>query len=173
MIPKLLFQPVHALLYLILQAALFGQMVIFGVALPQIYLMFLVMLPLRIHLGWSLIIAFVYGLLYDLMTQTAATGVGSFAAVFLVALKELWIQVSVPKIYYSSREDLDLQALPMNQFLIFMVPLLFFHQIIYYWVDSFGMEGFWMVLLKAFSGTLYTGIICLLVLVLFYSGRKK
>jgi hypothetical protein len=171
--PKLLLQPIYAVLYLVLQATLFGQMIIFGVALPQIYLMFLIMLPMQVSLGWALLIGFFYGLSYDLITQTAATGVGSFAAVFLVALKELWIQASVPKIYYSSREDLDFQSLPLNQFLFYMIPLLFFHQIIFYWVDSFGMDGFWMVLLKAFSGTVYTAFLSILILVLFYSGKKK
>jgi hypothetical protein len=171
--PKLLLQPIYAVLYLALQATLFGQMIVFGVALPQIYLLFLIMLPMQLNLGWSLLVAFFYGLSYDLLTQTAATGVGSFAAVFLIALKELWIQASVPKIYYSTREDLDFQSLPLNHMLFYMIPLLFFHQIIFYWVDSFGMDGFWMVLLKSFSGTLYTGLLSVLILVLFYSGKKK
>ncbi len=170
--PKLLLQPVYAILYLVLQATLFGQMIVFGVALPQIYLMFLIMLPMQLNLGWSLLVAFFYGLSYDLLTQTAATGVGSFAAVFLVALKELWIQASVPKIYYSSREDLEFQSLPLNQFLIYMIPLLFFHQIIFFWIDSFGIDDFGMVLIKAFSGTIYTSLLSILVLVLFYSSRK-
>jgi hypothetical protein len=170
---RLLLQPIYAVLYLTLQAALFGQMVVLGVAIPQLYLMFLIMLPLQISLGFSLLIAFFYGLSYDLLTQTAATGVGSFAAVFLIAFRELWIQISIPKIYYNTRQDLELQQLPMNQFLIYMIPLLFFHQLTYYWVDSFGMEGFGMVILKSFAGTVYTGILSLILLVLFYTGRKS
>lgn len=171
--PAILLQPLIALIYLILQIAVFGQMVLFGFAVPQIYIMFLIMLPMRISVTVSLLIAFIYGLSYDIFMTSAATGVGAFSAVLLIGLRELWIPVSVPRIYYTSREDLDLRVLPFNQFLIYLLPVLFLHQFSYYMLDAFGWDNFGYTFLRVVSSTVYTGIFCVILLILFYSGRRK
>jgi len=173
MIPEFFIQLIIAGLYLILQIGLFGKMVLFDFAVPHIYVMFLIMLPMRINLSFSLLIAFIFGLLYDIFTTSAAIGVGSFSAVLLIALREAWIVLSVPRIYYNSREDLNLSLIPFNQFILFFLPLLFMHQFSYYLMDAFGFDNFGSVILHSIGGTIYTGIFCILISVFFYTGRRS
>jgi len=171
--PGILLLPLIAFLYLTLQIAVFGKMILFNLAVPHIYIMFLIMLPPRINLTLSLCIAFIYGILFDIFTSAAPTGVGSFSAVLLIGFRELWIPLSVPGIYYTAREDLDLRTLPFNQFLIFILPLIFLHQFFYYLLDAFGWDNFGFTLLRIFSGTLYSSVFCLIISVFFYSERRK
>jgi hypothetical protein len=172
MIPEFFIQLIIACLYLILQIGVFGKMILFDFAVPHIYVMFLIMLPMRINLSFSLLIAFIFGLLYDIFTTSAAIGVGSFSAVLLIALREAWIVLSVPRIYYNSREDLNLSLIPFNQFILFFLPLLFMHQFSYYLMDAFGFDNFGSVILHSIGGTIYTGIFCILISVFFYTGRR-
>jgi|GEM_PF-2327573 len=173
MIPNIIIQLFIAIVYLLVQLGIFGKMILFDFAVPHLYIMFLIMLPMRINVPISLLIAFIYGALYDIFTTSASIGVGSFSAVLLIATRELWIVVSVPRIYYNSREDLNLKQLPFNQFLLFLLPILFIHQLSYYGMDAFGFSNIGTVLLHSIGGTIYTGLFCIMISIFFYSGRRS
>lgn len=172
MIPEFFIQLFIAALYLILQIGVFGKMILFDFAIPHIYIMFIIMLPMRINLSISLIIAFIFGLIYDIFTTSAAIGAGSFSAVLLIALREAWILLSIPRIYYNSREELNLSLIPFNHFILFFLPLLFMHQLSYYLMDAFGFDNLGSVILHSLAGTIYTGIFCIIISVFFYTGRR-
>ncbi|NBV13151.1 MAG: hypothetical protein EBS07_03680 [Sphingobacteriia bacterium] len=161
-----------AFIYLLIQTTLFNQMVLFSIALPQVHLLFLLMLPFRISFTWTLLIAFGYGLAYDFLSSNVAIGLGAFSSVLLVTLREGWLNLAVPKIYYDSREELVLPSLPINQLLLFIAPLLFIYLIVYYFMDGIGNFDLGMVLLKTFSGFIYTLFLSTILIILFYSGKR-
>jgi hypothetical protein len=162
-----------AFIYLLIQTTLFNQMVLFSIALPQVHLLFLLMLPFRISFTWTLLIAFGYGLAYDFLSSNVAIGLGAFSSVLLVTLREGWLNLAIPKIYYDSREELVLPSLPINQLLLFIAPLLFIYLIVYYFMDGIGNFDLGMVLLKTLSGFIYTLFLSTILIILFYSGKRK
>lgn len=125
---------------------------------PYIYILFIFALPVRFPKGFSLILAFILGLIIDSFTNTL--GIHTFATVLIAFLRN-----PVIKLFASVEEGVN----PTPSFLSFgagpymkyVITLVFIHHTAFFFLEIFSSIGIWQTLIRIILNTIVTSIIIL------------
>jgi hypothetical protein len=169
----LLRQSAIFLVYLLLQVFIFNNFVLFELATPHVFVLFLVMLPLNIRFPIAITVAFFAGLLLDLSSVDLFRGLHSFSAVLVVALREFWVNVITNRVTYRGSEESLLQVQPTPWYLQYLFPLILIYEASYHFLEAFSTANIGMTLLKTGLSTLYTFAICMIFTLLFHRSNKR
>ena len=134
---KAIIHIIRFVLLLGLQIVVFNQLELLGRINPQIYLYFLLVLPMGIHRAWLVVIGFTTGLLMDGFTNTA----GLHAAVCaLVAFSQPYILkriVDEPDEIYN---NLNLYQLSFGVITVYFVVMILIHHMFLYFLEAFSFD---------------------------------
>ncbi len=154
-------------LFLLAQVLVFNYLVLFQVAVPYIFLLFLLMLPLQLDQAAVYILAFGMGLMVDMMSDPSAIGLHTFSALFVMIFRRGWASV-VGATNTRGLAEIDLQQQSALFYALYLLPLIFLHQLAYFLLEDFTFQRFFYNLWKAILGTVYTFIISYLITFIFY-----
>lgn len=148
-------QALHLFVFLILQIPLLFKLVLFDKAFGFFYIGFLLFLPHGLSRTYSMLIAFVTGLIIDVFSNTP--GIHASACIFLVFAKDFWHDF----IMGSSDDDvyINFNELGVIGSLGYLLPLTFIHHLIIFTVENGGFQSFGMLTLKVFYSSIYTFVI--------------
>ncbi|MEM7369096.1 MAG: hypothetical protein AAF587_10895 [Bacteroidota bacterium] len=155
------------LIYLFFQVFLFTDLVLFQLATPFIFLLFLFMLPVDTPIPLQYVIAFVLGLLVDVLTTPQAIGLHAFSCLLAVGARSRLLPI-IGTSQMRHVQELDLKSQNSTWYITFLLPLIFIHHLAYFFLEDFTFQYFFHTLLKVISSTIYTFIICYLLTHLFY-----
>jgi len=154
-------------LLLVLQVFLFNHLVLFQMAVPFVFLVFLFMLPLDTPRPLMYGLAFFMGLMVDIFSDHSATGLHAFSALMASAMR-----VRLASILSASNfrgvEEIDLPSQSSVWLLMYMAILYFIHNLFYFLLEDFTFLRIFYVLGKAFFSTLYATAIGFLIVYVFY-----
>ena len=107
-------------LFMFFQIYLVNHLILFNVAIPYIYILFLFMLPVTIPASIELTLGFLLGLLVDVVGNTM--GINASAMIFALGIKRLIIPITVST---NVRDTSDLTLNSQNFFWYFARFMLF------------------------------------------------
>jgi len=122
---------------------------------------------------WAILIAFFSGLTLDLLSDGLVKGVHAFSAVFLMSIRDFWVWGTTNRVNYRGSESTMLQVQTFPWYLQYMTPMVFIHQLVYYFLDAFTLDHAGYTMLRVVSSTVYTLLFVLSFTLLFHRETKR
>ncbi len=125
---------------------------------PYIYILFIFALPVRLPKGFSLILAFILGVIIDSFTNTL--GMHTFATVLIAFLRN-----PVIKLFASVEEGVNpipsFADFGVAAYVKYVISLVFIHHTAFFFLEVFSSIGIWQTLIRIVLNTIVTSIIIL------------
>lgn len=157
-------------LLLLAQQFLFANLGLGNYAAAHVAALFVLLIPFQIQSIPGMLLAFGYGLLWDMLSGTM--GVHAFTCLLVFWVRPIWVGVISPQVNLQSEEDADFNPLEQTYgwSLSYVLPLFFFYELIYFIMASFSLDlG---VLLKTLASGLYSGTLAWLIVILLTKRSK-
>lgn len=156
-------------LYLALQVVVMKHVVLFHTAFCFVYVAYLLLLPVEVNpivlMGLGFIMGFTIDIFYD------SLGMHAMAAVLIMYLRNYWLNLITPQGGYDSNAVPVLSMNGVQWFLIYLMPLVFLHHAVLFFIEAGGFQLFWFTLWKALASSLLTVLI--IVIFQFMFGEKR
>lgn len=160
---------IRFILLAFVQIYIFNKINVSGYINPQVYVLFILMLPFEISGFWLLTFAFTMGLTLDFFQHTP--GMNAAASVILAFFRPGVIRL------VGKKDDLEPWQYPNVRdagslwFLTYVFILVFLHHLFLFYLEVFRFSEFLQTLLKVLINTVLTTSIIMLIQFLFYSRR--
>ena len=157
-------------LYLALQVLVMKNVVLFHTAFCFIYVAYLLTLPVDVNPLFLMGLGFVMGFTIDIFYDSL--GMHAFACVFIMYVRSYWLKLVTPQGGYDSNAVPVMAMNGVQWFLIYIVPLVFLHHILLFFVEAGGFGLFWFTVWKAVASTLLTTVLIVIFQFLFGERRR-
>lgn len=158
-----LFSPLkYVLLFIVLvlvQVLVCNNILLFGVAIPFVFIYFIISAPINVSLNLMLVLSFLLGMMIDLFSDTM--GLNCLACLLLCALRKPVFYAYVP------RDDKFLSTVPCisnvgwSNYLKYILTMSAIFCILVFGIELFGFASFGRIAAMAASSTLFTMLLLL------------
>ncbi|MEM9987511.1 MAG: hypothetical protein AAF804_20655 [Bacteroidota bacterium] len=155
------------LIYLFFQVFLFNYLVLFQVATPFVFLLFVLTLPFDLPKYILYPLAFFMGLCVDIFSENLATGLHAFSALLVIGLRPYLLSLiassnvrNVTEISFASQTNIWVAS--------FLFPLIFIHHLAYFLLEAMTFSNFLYTLWKVVASSIYTFLWTFLLAFIFY-----
>jgi hypothetical protein len=168
---SLIFNIIRFILLVLSQIYIFDKIQLTGFINPQVYVLFILMLPFAISGFWLLLLAFLMGITIDVFQQTP--GMHAAASVFLAFFRPGVIRL------VGKKDDLEPYQYPNVResgsmwFLAYTLILVLLHHIFLFYLEAFRFSEFFQTLLKVLINTVISTMIIMLLQFLFFSRKRE
>lgn len=162
---------VRFVLLVFLQVFLLSKMHFFGTYNPNIYLLFILMLPFSMNPWIGLLIAFFTGFAIDVFNGTI--GLHISATLFTAYLRPYVIKLVGEKIDYAPTSQPSVKEMGLNWFLSYAGILTLVHSLTLNYLDMFSFNEFFRTFFRAVAGGALTLIIMFSLLYIFPERDSK
>ncbi|MCA1764019.1 MAG: hypothetical protein ABR574_04375 [Cryomorphaceae bacterium] len=170
MLSKVLVNIGRFLLLIFLQGVLLNDVNLWdGMAIPYLYILFLLMLPIDIPRWLELLIGLIAGLSLDMFTNTA--GIHASACVLLSFLRPIYLRSIAPRDGYEFGVKPTINDMGLAWYIKYAAVLIFIHHAWLFYVEIYSLSGFFNTLLRVFLSSVFTFI--LVILSQFLISKKK
>ncbi len=166
-----LYKIISFFLYLLAQALIFNNIVLFGTAHSFIYIGFLLTLPLELAIMPGMIIGLGLGLGIDAFSNTF--GLHAAASVLLMYIRPKIISGITPQGGYAVNMIPRPNIIGLAWFSTYALPLIFIHHLVLFFVEFGGFDLFWSTLLKVLASTAYSFILIVVIQYMFMGNSRK
>ena len=166
---KLIGNIVRFVLLALAQVFIFNKVQVSGYINPQVYVLFILMLPYEITGFWLLSMAFMMGLTVDFFMMTP--GMHAAASVILAFMRPGVIRLVGKKDDLEPWQYPNIRDAGVMWFLAYMMILVFIHHFVLFFLEVARLNEFFMTLLKILINTVLTSVIIMLIQFLFYSRK--
>ncbi|MBW6459268.1 MAG: hypothetical protein K0B08_01735 [Bacteroidales bacterium] len=162
---------IRFMLLVVAQVFIFNKIQPTGYINPQVYVLFILMLPFRFPGFWLLFLSFLTGLTIDIFMQTP--GLHAAASVFLAFFRPGVIRL------VGKKEDLEPNDYPNVRdsgslwFFSYTIILVALHHLFLFYLEVFRFSEFGQTLLKAVINIALSTLIIMLIQYLFYFRKKE
>jgi rod shape-determining protein MreD len=136
-----------------------------GYVNPYIYVLFIMMLPVRIPKTLLLVIAFATGLCIDVFSNTQ--GLHAAASVFLGFIRPTVLRIIAPRDGYEADASPSIKLMGVSWFILYSVIAVFLHHMVLFYVEVFRFSEFFSTLLRVALSSVVTIIFILISQLLF------
>lgn len=155
------------ILLLLLQIFLFNHLVIFRMAVPYVFLLFLFMLPLKTSRLVIYPLTFFMGLAVDIFSDHAATGLHAFSALIAIALRA-GLASLLSSSNFRGVDEIEIEEQGSVWLAVYLAILFFVHHFFYFLLEDFSFLRFMHILGKTVFSTIYSALISFLIVFVFY-----
>ena len=146
---------------LLLQVLICNHIAIFNVAVPIIFIYFIIRLPISIGQGWLFTLSFLLGLIVDICADTP--GVNALSCTLLAALKKPIYYAYVPKDDKTMDLIPSISSLGVATYCKFLVTLIGIYCILVFSIEYFSFADVKVVVILSASSCLLTFITLLAI----------
>lgn len=152
-----------------LQVLLLNNIQLSGFINPYIYLLFIMLLPVKFSKGFSLVLAFVSGFAIDIFTNTA--GMHAAATVLMAFMRPAVLRIFSPRDGYEAESVPSMSRMGFNWFAVYASVLIVIHHVTLFFIEAFTFSSFFLTLTRA----LLSGAASLLIILIaqFLTGKFK
>jgi hypothetical protein len=144
--------------------------VLFHTAFCFLYVVYLLLLPVDTNPLLLMGVGFAMGFIVDMFYESI--GLHAFACVMIMYLRNYWLNSLTPQGGYDSSTVPSLALNGVQWFLIYVMPLVFLHHALLFYLEAGGFGMFWFTLWKVITSTVFTTIVILIAQFLFPSRRR-
>jgi hypothetical protein len=153
------------------QIYMFNNIQVSGFINPQVYVLFILMLPFEIAGFWLLTLAFMMGLTVDFFQHTP--GLHTAASVILAFMRPGVIRLVGKKDEAEPWQYPNIRDAGTMWFLAYTLILVFLHHLALFFIESARFAEFFQTLLKVAINTVLTSLIIMVIQFLFYSRKAE
>ena len=147
-------QFVSFFVYVLVQALLLKNLVLFNTGFCFLYVAFILLLPIETSALVLMSLGFIIGFAIDIFYNSL--GLHALTMVFIAYLRNYWLSAITPQGGYDGGAVPNLNANGLQWFLVYMMPLVFVHHLTLFLVESAGFTLFWYSMLKTITSLLFT-----------------
>ena len=154
---KTVLQFVGLFLALVVLQLVCNKIVLFNVAMPVVFIYLILRLPVNLHGGWVLTIAFLSGLLIDVFTNTP--GMNSLACTIMAAVRR-----PVFNMFVSRENDMNVpvpsvDSMGVGDYFKYMAVLVTLYCTLIFLIQAFSLHNFLLTLARIASSSVLSIII--------------
>lgn len=150
------------------QVFIFDNMVLFGFINPFIYLLFLILYPIKVNNPLFLFLAFLLGLTMDFFSNTG--GIHATACLMAAYARPIVLKYSFGVSY--EYNTIKINQTPMSGRLTYISSLVLIHHLIFYTLEIFNLNHTLFILKSALFSSIFT-ILLSLILMIIFSTKKS
>lgn len=164
-------QIVSFFIYLLYQALILKNIVLFNTAFCFLYVAYLLFLPVESNPLFLMLTGFLIGIAIDVFYDSL--GLHASACVLVMYVRNYWLSLITPQGGYDINATPSITTHGMQWFLVYTIPMVLLHHSVLFFVEAGGFEMFWFTLLKVISSVIFTTLVTVIVQYLFPSGRYR
>lgn len=169
-IRNLIYYSFLTLFMVLVQLFLLKNVALFGVAFGFIYLLPILILPSSIKTIPLMLIAFLMGFVLDVFYETI--GMHTAAITFLAFLRLVWLRLTISSGGYDDEIEPSLSEIGLGKFISYSFPLIFLYSLTFFAADQWGSGAYFRVIYKSILSALFTGLLIIIVQLLFFKRRR-
>jgi rod shape-determining protein MreD len=154
MITELLVFLFRFLILILVQVVVLNNVQFSGFINPFVYIMFIMMLPVRMPKTFLLLAAFLTGLVVDVFSNTM--GMHAAACVFMAYVRPTVLRIMAPRDGYETESSPSVKELGFTWFLIYAGTLTFIHHFILFYIEVFRFSEFFITFLRVLLSSVAT-----------------
>ncbi len=159
------------ILLVFLQVLVFNHIQLDSFYIPQIYILFILLLPFETPKWLMLSLAFLLGLCIDMFTYTV--GLHTSACTLIGFLAPLVQNMVTTKQEYEPGMQPGIRGLGFKWFLSYTLILVSIHHLVVYFLDAFRFTDVWVTLFRAGVNILLTTSVIVLIQLLVGKGEGR
>jgi hypothetical protein len=156
--------------YVLVQAMLLKNLVLFDSAFCFLYVAFILLLPFELSTTLTILIGFLVGFSIDIFYSSM--GLHAFATVLMSYLRNYWLSVITPQGGYDTGNAPTVATNGVQWFLVYAIPLVFIHHFVLFFLEASGFDMFWFTMLKIMGSVLFTMTVIIFLQFLVPQRRK-
>lgn len=156
--------------YVLVQVMLLKNLVLFDSAFCFLYVAFILLLPFELSTVLTIVIGFLLGFTIDVFYNSM--GLHAFATVLLSYLRNYWLSIITPQGGYDTGNSPTIATNGVQWFLVYVIPLVFIHHFVLFFLEASGFDMFWFTMLKIIGSLVFT-ITVIVFLQLLVPQRRK
>lgn len=153
------------------QVLILNHVEISGYINPFLYVLFILMLPVRIPRTFLMLIAFATGLCVDVFSSTA--GMHAAACVLMAYFRPAWLKIIAPRDGYDSEAVPSIKRFGFQWFIIYSSVMVLIHHIFLFYIEVFRISEFFTTLTRALLSSIVTLILILITQYLFTKSEER
>lgn len=161
-------------LLLLFQVLILNNLENLGVAnsfiLPQIYIVFIILLPFETPTWISICLGFIIGLLVDFSIDTE--GLHAFASTSIAYFKPRLTKSLSPRDGYDFNSEPTLRDQGLNWFLVYGSILIFIHHFFLFFLEKLAWSNFFGTLLTIILSAVFSLILALIYQFIVYQKKR-
>ncbi len=164
-----LLHSLYFVLYLLAQVMLFRQLVLFNTAFCFMYVAFILLLPIETNPMLLMVAGFFLGFAIDIFYDSL--GLHALSLVLVAYLRNYWLATITPQGGYDAGQGPTLAVNGVQWFMVYTIPLVFFHHAVLFFAEAGGFDIFWYTMSKVITSLLFTMTVILLFQ--YFSLRRR
>ncbi|MDE7119444.1 MAG: rod shape-determining protein MreD [Muribaculaceae bacterium] len=154
----------YALMFIILvvaQAVVFNHLCLFNVAVPLVFVYFIIKLPTTLNVGWVITLSFLIGFTVDIFSNSP--GMNALACTICGALR-----LPVLRLYYPREEDMSdpepsARTLGAGTFMKYAGTATAIYCLLFFFIEAFAFHDWLLMLVRAAASAMLTFVIILAI----------
>ncbi|MEM5540670.1 rod shape-determining protein MreD [Olleya sp. AS48] len=159
---------VRFVVLILLQVLLFSKINFLGYINPYIYILFIVLYPVKNNRILFLFISFLMGLIIDIFMDSG--GVNATAALVVAFIRPAILKFSFGAVY--EHQALKFNNIDFGQRLTYITILTFIHHFTYFLFEIFNISKIILVLQHTLFSSIFTITLCILITSIFSTKSK-
>ena len=159
---------VRFILLVLTQSLVLNNINFLGYINPYIYILFIILFPIKNNRMLFIFLSFLLGLSVDLFLDSG--GVHAAACVTIAYVRPLILKFSFGMIY--EHQTIKFSNTEFGQRLTYFSIIIFIHHLLLFSLEIFNVSNILLILKKTLFSGIFTILLCLLITVLFSSKRK-
>ena len=143
------------------QVVVFNHICLFGVAIPLVFIYFIVKLPVTLGISWVMTLSFLIGLTVDVMSNTQ--GMNALACTLLAVTRLPVLHLYMPRQDAISNPEPSMRTLGAAIFMKYALTLSAVYCTLFFSIEAFAFFTPMRMLLKIVSSTLLTFIVIMAI----------
>jgi rod shape-determining protein MreD len=146
-------------LLIVLQVVVFNHLCLFNVAVPLIFIYFIIKLPVTLPTNWALTFSFLIGLLVDIFSNTQ--GMNALACTVMAACRLPLLRLYFPREEDMTNPEPSLRTLGPSVYMKYLITVVTFYCMLFFFIEAFTFYNWTLMLLRILASSLLTFIIIL------------
>src|SRR5690554_1418234 len=159
------------ILLVLAQVFLFKNVAYYNLAAPFPYIMFILLLLVRIPNGLLFVLAVLCGLTVDTFYDTL--GIHTGACAFLAFMRILFFNITLQQEDHEAMATPGINEMSFRWFFIYVSTLTLLHHIVLFLLEIFSFNNFIYTLTSIFFSCIFTVILILMFEFVFYKQKKR
>lgn len=152
----------YLLLFVVLvvtQVLVFNHLCLFNVAVPLVFIYFIIKLPVNLSANWAMTVSFLLGLMVDIFSNTQ--GMNALACTILAAVRLPILRLYFPREDDMSNPEPSLRTLGPGVYMKYLITVTAMYCALFFLIEAFTFYNWGLMMLRIAASTLLTFIILL------------
>lgn len=160
---------VRFVVLLLLQVLVFSNINFLGYINPHIYILFILLFPVKNNRMTIIFLSFLLGLSIDMFLDTG--GINAAASVFIAYIRPVALKFSFGALY--DHQSIKFSTTELGQRITYISILTVIHHFIFFSLEIFNFSKILLILENTLYSSIFTILLCILITIIFSRKKKK